>query len=108
MPIVTLSCNIKKFKLAYQLFVKTLEKLSNIEQNKSTNSSNLNEGKKMYNLSLKKKKKKKTDISRRETYNLFTKVNNYVVCWYALCVNCDNHFLRLLVVSMTVQSSIIR
>lgn len=108
MPIVTLSCNIKKFKLAYQLFVKTLEKLSNIEQNKSTNSSNLNEGKKMYNSCLKKKKKKKTDISRRETYNLFTKVNNYVVCWYALCVNCDNHFLRLLVVSMTVQSSIIR
>ena len=55
---MTLSCNIKKFKLAYQLFVKILEKLSNIEQNKSTNSG-LNEGKKMYNLRFEKEKEKK-------------------------------------------------
>ena len=55
---MTLSCNIKKFKLAYQLFVKILEKLSNIEQNKSTNSC-VNEGKKMYNLCFEKEKEKK-------------------------------------------------
>lgn len=64
---MTLSCNIKKFKLAYQLFVKILEKLSNIEQNKSTNSCSLNEGKKMHNLCFEKKKKKKISLEEKCT-----------------------------------------